>query len=657
MTTVAETWIEQHIGSEAVIRPEFRSNLASDLHAQWRERTTVAVRSASPPPQHRWRVAVWFAAAAAVLVGLVLVLDRPASDSPPVDSAPTTSSTSEASTTSTSTTRPEPSGEADLFVPLTGGQNLEPTLIATVPTGGGPGQLSGLNGEFPPLVVALPTSLLVLDEVPFSGLTGRALSFSRTGQWDRDLTVDGIAGYTPLWAAAAPNGLLFVATGGATEVTVTAHRLVDNTYVVVDSATLADLSEGPLHLTNYGVSVGDRRVMTIATGLASPPPSASATISAPDQGVVVADLTRDDTGAGWSVEMQIPPATPPEEIDFSVGVHSDGVWYSASVTSDPTQDNRFIAVIDSEQANWFRLGRWTLSATDTDQLAFAAASADGLELAVVGPPPPDLSADLLAAWPAPPAPGGDLSDTPMMLPSVPMPDGATRTEWAAESPAFNNGYYNQHWIDSESGALLSIQTGVLKGIPYEGEYVSVAPWDRAFFAVMSTGYENLVVVDPSGVVSLRTNGLDRATLMDIARSLQPRGTDAGWDSDGLPDALIAVQEIWSNDLAARTVRWANAELSVSIGGTTALTDPSHSGSAARVTEVNGAPAILYDNGNWSAVSWPPSPGVTVVFAMYGTTAEVEAAARSITVVDAATWEAASTENTGLDDGCQSFFFC
>ena len=55
--------------------------------------------------------------------------------------------------------------------------------------GGGPGQLSALNGEFPPLVVAFPTSLLVVDEVPFSGLTGRALSFSRTGQWDRDVTI------------------------------------------------------------------------------------------------------------------------------------------------------------------------------------------------------------------------------------------------------------------------------------------------------------------------------------------------------------------------------------------------------------------------------------------------------------------------------------
>ena len=174
---------------------------------------------------------------------------------------------------------------------------------------------------------------------------------------------------------------------------------------------------------------------------------------------------------------------------------------------------------------------------------------------------------------------------------------------------------------------------------------------------MSTGYENLVLVDPSGFVSLWTNGLDRATLTDIAKSLQPQGSDAGWDSDGLPDSLIAVQELWSNDLAARTVRWANAELSVSIGGMTALTAPFHSRSVASVTEVNGAPAILSDNGTWSALSWPPSPGVTVVFAMYGTTAEVEAAARSITVVDAATWEAASTGNTGLDDGCQSLFFC
>lgn len=664
---MAEGWIEQHIGAEAAIRPEFRSSLAHDLQAQWQERQTVAVRPETHPVQHRWRTAGWVAAAAALLVGMIVVLDQQSADAPPVDSAPTTS-TSAVSTTSTPTTStPTTStsdlsvrgGEADLVVPLTGGEVIRPTSIATVSAGGGPGQLSGFNGEFPPLVAALPASLLVVDDIPFSGFTGRAMIFARTGEWDRDVVIDGIEGDTPLWAGAAPNGVLFVAAvvdsdpTRAASIRVTAHRLVDDRFIVVDTATLDDLSETEFHITPDGLLVRDRQIMAIATGLASPPPTAA--LSEPTSGLVRASVTRQDTGGEWLVDMVTDSTTQPERPDDAVGTYNDGIWYSANVSSDPTVSSRFLALIDSEETSWFRLADWAVVATDDAQLVLARATTTGIELAVLGPAPPDLSPDLLATWPPAPTETVGLAGTPMMLPSVEMLEDPSRLEYESEwLPAYL--VYVQSWVDVETGVVLEVRTHPASGTR-EGTNVTVAPWDSAVFTRSSSGYESMQLGDPSGAVMLWTNGLSRNDLLDIARSLQPRGESAGWDVGNMPENIVAVHEGWEGGVSTRTVRWSNAELVIASGNPGTFMGPSTYGTTVRITDVNGAQAVLFENDVWAAVSWSPQPGITVVFVMNGTAEQAEAAARSIVEVDRATWEAASRDATGEDDGCQSSFFC
>lgn len=654
-----EAWIEQHVGLEAIIRPEFRNNLACDLHAEWREQETLTVRSeSSRPARHLWRVGAWLTAVAAMIVGLVVLLDQPASKTPPIYSVPSTiSSPSVPATTSPDTTLAN--SETDVLVPLAGGKVIQPTAIATVPMGGGPGQLTGYNGEFPPLVAAFPDSLLVLDEIPFSGLTGRALSFDRRGQWDRDLSIDGVADTTPLWVGAAPNGVLFVATGinsdpsRAESIQVTAHRLVDDTFIVVDIATLADLSETPFFITPDGLSVRDRQIIAIPTGAAERPPAI--TLIESRQNVTRVAIARRDTGMRWVVEVETEADSSLDSIGGAVGAYNGGAWYSAHGSSNPMVSGPFLALLDNDSTSWYRLAAWSLATSDDAQIVFTRATTGGLELAVLGSPPPDLSEDLLATWPTPPAPDVSLSDAPMMLPSIAMPDGATRIQGVGESSGLVD--YNQYWIDGATGIVLSIQTDILQGPGVDGTFVTVAPWDNAFFSRMSGGYEQLILVDPAGSVALWTNGLDRSQLVDIARSLRPRATSGGWESDGLPAGMVAVNEGWTVGGADRTVLWANAELSISSGGPSAIVTPLQFGSTARLTDVNGAPAMFFDHGDWSALGWSPEPGITVVFALYGTPAEVEAAARTIGRVDVAAWEGESTDVTGQDDGCQSSFFC
>ena len=58
-------WMDQHMGAEGEPRPGFEDALANDLRREWRG-------GANP----RWRIALWGAAAAALLVGVIVVATR-----------------------------------------------------------------------------------------------------------------------------------------------------------------------------------------------------------------------------------------------------------------------------------------------------------------------------------------------------------------------------------------------------------------------------------------------------------------------------------------------------------------------------------------------------------------------------------------------------
>ncbi|MDO8363074.1 MAG: META domain-containing protein [Actinomycetota bacterium] len=95
-----ENWIDEHAGDETVARPGFRAELRADLAAQ--------IGSPAPARAARnrfvWRATAWSTAAAVLVVGVVLVVNR--GDNQHVTSSSTTSSGA-SSTSSTPTTAPD----------------------------------------------------------------------------------------------------------------------------------------------------------------------------------------------------------------------------------------------------------------------------------------------------------------------------------------------------------------------------------------------------------------------------------------------------------------------------------------------------------------------------------------------------------------------
>jgi hypothetical protein len=173
---------------------------------------------------------------------------------------------------------------------------------------------------------------------------------------------------------------------------------------------------------------------------------------------------------------------------------------------------------------------------------------------------------------------------------------------------------------------------------------------------MAEGYASLVMVDPSGTVTLWSDGLDRDELLTIAMSLRARSAGAaGWDAT-LPAGFIPIHQGWALGAATRTLQWSDAELTIFGGVPSVIANASHAGVFNRLTDVGGAPALLYDNGDWAAISWSPQPDVVVLFGAFGTADDLLATARSLQPADQATWNNASTV-APLDDGCNSLFFC
>jgi hypothetical protein len=274
----------------------------------------------------------------------------------------------------------------------------------------------------------------------------------------------------------------------------------------------------------------------------------------------------------------------------------------------------------------------------------------------------DLSADAMFGWPSSPTQRPSLADVPMMLPSTPPAADVPLRREHADDPASVQSF-NQFWFSETSDAYVSIETRPgLAPSAIPGDDVIVAPWDRAAFMLTTGGFEILELGDPSGAATISSRGLDRQQLLAIARSLQPgHDTEVGWLPQYLPTGLRFVGEGWTHGAATRTVMWADgngteAELSITHGVPAFLT-PLNIGSTSRYVDINGNSGVAYQGTDRAAVVWSPQPDVTVLFGFRGSLDAALAIARSVGVVETATWEASSSVDTSELDGCGGSMFC
>ena len=268
-------------------------------------------------------------------------------------------------------------------MPLAGGDNIEPVVLMTIPVGGGEGEITPQNGEFTTPVAVFPTSLLVIEDAPFAGFSGRGLQFDRSGQWQQDLLIDGIAGSTPLWVEAAPNGVLFVAaiidSPDDLHVRVSAHRLDGNTFRVLKTVDLPGLDDTAFELAPDGLVTGGTRIMEIETGAVAE--DVAATVGIVDAAWVRVGVVRAaSTGEHrWVIDAELDLASPPNTLSTRAGRFGNGAWYSGVTSNAPGMNSTFIALLATDEAStWYRFGAWDLAATDAEQLILTSITLGGL---------------------------------------------------------------------------------------------------------------------------------------------------------------------------------------------------------------------------------------------------------------------------------------
>jgi META domain-containing protein len=268
--------------------------------------------------------------------------------------------------------------------------------------------------------------------------------------------------------------------------------------------------------------------------------------------------------------------------------------------------------------------------------------------------------DLLAGWPSPPELIPDIASVPLLLPTIPVP-GATdaeRTEHADDPATIHD--YTQTWVGGASNtSVLVITTNLSQHHDPVAvdRLVEVGSWDTAFFYRTTPDVSTMGLDDPSGLVVVWGSNMSPDDIMDVAESLTARPDETpGWDVGALDASFTPLHEGWGFGAASRAVRWnagsTVAELDIFWGVPSAfdLLDAEIS-----ATEVRGVPALAYFDGTRAAVTWSPAPDVVVRFGLYGSLDDAIAIARSIEVVDEATWEAASVVGTAFSDGCNSMF--
>ena len=166
-----------------------------------------------------------------------------------------------------------------------------------------------------------------------------------------------------------------------------------------------------------------------------------------------------------------------------------------------------------------------------------------------------------------------------------------------------------------------------------------------------------------GIVQITTR-LDQAAVLAATASLRVDVDGKGWTTPALPQPgnWTLVHEGWFTGIASRTLQQQPSDSSnfremwTVAGYPEAIGTPGLLWGEITLDAIDGRPALLFDGeGDRSGVTWSPIDDVVVVLGSYGSLDELFEIARSVTEVDQATWEAASTLDTSPGDGCSSMF--
>jgi hypothetical protein len=270
----------------------------------------------------------------------------------------------------------------------------------------------------------------------------------------------------------------------------------------------------------------------------------------------------------------------------------------------------------------------------------------------------------LTGWRIPDVVQASLDDLPRLAPGRAVP-GATRSlrsEWAS-SPAAPAGY-EQVWVRSTAtrsvDAVLQIVTD-LRPLPVDGDVeVEVPGWERASFVRTIDAVVSLRLHDGGRTVTVWATGLERDEVTAIASTLAVDDDLVGWDPTlPEPDRWTPVHEGWSGATASRSVTQRDAgdsillELVAQRGAPGSILTPGVLDTAITLDELDGRPALLFDDGSRTAVTWSPSDEVVVVLGSYRPLDELVDVARSLVDLDPADWAAIPTDPT--DDGCNGMF--
>jgi hypothetical protein len=279
--------------------------------------------------------------------------------------------------------------------------------------------------------------------------------------------------------------------------------------------------------------------------------------------------------------------------------------------------------------------------------------------------PPASEIDALAGLVAPSP--LDPVEVPAFLPTTPVAERSQVQLRQFSEPIETVTRLVQTW-GSEAGQVLEVTTS-LGGDPTllfdsetsfgsEVSEVDVWPWDEA--VVASANEEQVQLRDPSGTVRLYGFGFTSEELVTIATGMTL--TPDGWALASTADAgLIELHAGWTRTTyATRILQWdtgtVRGEVLVTLGAPGAMLSALNETSAVR-GDLQGAPALVTELGTGTAVSWSPAPDVVVVLGYTGSVEETLTLARSLAVVDDATWRAAGGDVTSEADGCDSYFFC
>ena len=142
-----DRWLEDHVGSEAFVRPEFEASLGETLQSAWRQPGVPTVAPSAPGPSRRTHVFIWASAAAVLLIGGAIVVTQ-------TGKSTVTSSTSDVTVPETTAVVPDTT-----TVERTAATTVPPDTAATTPVP---------PTTLPPVVVAATTEQqTVLDYLSF----------------------------------------------------------------------------------------------------------------------------------------------------------------------------------------------------------------------------------------------------------------------------------------------------------------------------------------------------------------------------------------------------------------------------------------------------------------------------------------------------------